>query len=114
MSLSAVPMKRLHNHRAVAFSSVIYERNVSCALARLTPLLACTGYAMEKKSSIIAIGLTIHNTPIEIREKLAIPEVSLLPHSCLGTSSHPQWASQTCMLTFVMSVLTQGLLIVSG
>ncbi|KAL0053948.1 hypothetical protein WJX82_001572 [Trebouxia sp. C0006] len=31
-------------------------------------------YAMEKKSSIIAIGLTIHNTPVEIREKLAIPE----------------------------------------
>lgn len=31
---------------------------------------------MEKKSSIIAIGLTIHNTPVEIREKLAIPEVS--------------------------------------
>ena len=30
---------------------------------------------MEKKSSIIAIGLTIHNTPVEIREKLAIPEV---------------------------------------
>jgi len=34
------------------------------------------GYAMEKKSSIIAIGLTIHNTPVEIREKLAIPEAS--------------------------------------
>ena len=31
---------------------------------------------MEKKSSIIAIGLTIHNTPVEVREKLAIPEVS--------------------------------------
>lgn len=31
---------------------------------------------MEKKSSIIAIGLTIHNTPVEIREKLAIPEAS--------------------------------------
>ena len=42
---------------------------------------------MEKKSSIIAIGLTIHNTPVEIREKLAIPEVStiasrlLYPHT---------------------------------
>ena len=33
---------------------------------------------MEKKSSIIAIGLTIHNTPVEIREKLAIPEASLV------------------------------------
>lgn len=31
-------------------------------------------YAMEKKSSIIAIGLTIHNAPVELREKLAVPE----------------------------------------
>lgn len=29
---------------------------------------------MEKKSSIIAIGLTIHNAPVELREKLAVPE----------------------------------------
>lgn len=46
------------------------------ALAVLKPVIS-TGYAMEKKSSIIAIGLTIHNTPVEIREKLAIPEVSV-------------------------------------
>lgn len=32
------------------------------------------GYAMEKKSSIIAIGLTVHNAPVELREKLAVPE----------------------------------------
>ncbi len=40
---------------------------------------------MEKKSSIIAIGLTIHNTPVEIREKLAIPEASLVQskHACI-------------------------------
>jgi glutamyl-tRNA reductase len=31
-------------------------------------------YAMEKKSSIIAIGLTIAHTPVEVREKLSIPE----------------------------------------
>mmetsp|Transcript_30625 Transcript_30625/g.86619 ORF Transcript_30625/g.86619 Transcript_30625/m.86619 type:complete len:523 (-) Transcript_30625:238-1806(-) len=31
-------------------------------------------YAMEKKSSIIAIGLTIHNAPVELREKLAVAE----------------------------------------
>ena len=31
---------------------------------------------MEKKTSIIACGLTIHNTPVEVREKLSIPEVS--------------------------------------
>jgi len=35
------------------------------------------GYATEKKSSIIAIGLTIHNTPVEIREKLAVPEAEV-------------------------------------
>jgi glutamyl-tRNA reductase len=29
---------------------------------------------MEKKSSIIAIGLTIHSTPVELREKMAVPE----------------------------------------
>ena len=33
------------------------------------------GYAMEKKSSIIAVGLTIAHTPVDIREKLSIPEV---------------------------------------
>jgi glutamyl-tRNA reductase len=33
-----------------------------------------TGYAMEQKNSIIAIGLTIHNAPVELREKLAVPE----------------------------------------
>lgn len=31
-------------------------------------------YAGDKKSSIIAIGLTIHNAPVEVREKLAVPE----------------------------------------
>lgn len=34
----------------------------------------CPGYTTEKRSSIIALGLTIHNTPVEIREKLAVPE----------------------------------------
>ena len=29
---------------------------------------------MEKKSSIIGIGLTISNTPVDLREKMAIPE----------------------------------------
>ncbi|KAF5843797.1 glutamyl-tRNA reductase precursor [Dunaliella salina] len=31
-------------------------------------------YATQAKSSIISIGLTIHNTPVELREKLAVPE----------------------------------------
>ena len=41
----------------------------------MTPILApAAGYAMEKKSSIIGIGLTIANTPVELREKMAVPE----------------------------------------
>lgn len=32
------------------------------------------GYATEQKNAIIAIGLTIHNAPVELREKLAVPE----------------------------------------
>eukprot|EP00879_Flechtneria_rotunda_P008477 GHRR01008882.1.p1 GENE.GHRR01008882.1~~GHRR01008882.1.p1 ORF type:complete len:452 (+),score=130.69 GHRR01008882.1:99-1358(+) len=31
-------------------------------------------YATETKNSIIAMGLTIHNAPVELREKLAVPE----------------------------------------
>jgi hypothetical protein len=36
--------------------------------------LLATGYAGQKKSSIISIGLTIHNAPVSLREKLAVPE----------------------------------------
>lgn len=31
-------------------------------------------YITQKRSSIVALGLTIHNTPVEMREKLAVPE----------------------------------------
>jgi Glutamyl-tRNAGlu reductase, N-terminal domain/Shikimate / quinate 5-dehydrogenase len=40
---------------------------------RLLPPLRA-GYATEQKTAIIAIGLTIHNAPVELREKLAVPE----------------------------------------
>ncbi len=30
---------------------------------------------MEQNSSIIAIGLSVHHTPVQIREKLSIPQV---------------------------------------
>jgi len=33
-----------------------------------------SGYATQAKSSIISIGLTIHNTPVDLRERLAVPE----------------------------------------
>lgn len=32
------------------------------------------GYAGQNKSAIISIGLTIHRAPVELREKLAVPE----------------------------------------
>uniref|UniRef100_A0A383VQM5 Glutamyl-tRNA reductase n=1 Tax=Tetradesmus obliquus TaxID=3088 RepID=A0A383VQM5_TETOB len=35
---------------------------------------AVNRYATETKNSIIAMGLTIHNAPVELREKLAVPE----------------------------------------
>ncbi len=48
--------------------------SVQPAPTRPPRLLPAAGYAMEKKSSIIAIGLTVHNAPVELREKLAVPE----------------------------------------
>lgn len=36
--------------------------------------LPTAGYAGQQKSSIISMGLTIHNAPVELREKLAVPE----------------------------------------
>ncbi len=40
----------------------------------LPPLLNRTGYASEAKSSIVSIGLSIHTCPVEVREKMAVPE----------------------------------------
>jgi glutamyl-tRNA reductase len=45
-------------------------------------------YTMEKKSTIIAIGLTVHNTPVEIREKLAVPEAEW-PRAIAELTSFP-------------------------
>ena len=53
---------------------------------------------MEKKSSIIAIGLTIHNTPVEIREKLAIPEVTFCkPQAGFCVLHHPVSSISACL-----------------
>jgi glutamyl-tRNA reductase len=41
---------------------------------RAHPRRPLAGYAGEHKNSIIAIGLTVHNAPVELREKLAVPE----------------------------------------
>lgn len=43
---------------------------------------------MEKKSSIIAIGLTIHSAPVELREKLAVPEAEW-PRAIAELCSYP-------------------------
>ena len=59
---------------------------MTCTSVVLISWVGVAGYAMEKKSSIIAIGLTIHNTPVEIREKLAIPEV--ITHAVDVTQLH--------------------------
>ncbi len=58
------------------------------ALRRLPFLPHRAGYAMEKKSTIIAIGLTVHNTPVEIREKLAVPEAEW-PRAIAELTSFP-------------------------
>eukprot|EP01025_Chloroclados_australasicus_P016382 TRINITY_DN18192_c0_g1_i2.p1 TRINITY_DN18192_c0_g1~~TRINITY_DN18192_c0_g1_i2.p1 ORF type:complete len:540 (+),score=80.34 TRINITY_DN18192_c0_g1_i2:81-1622(+) len=44
------------------------------ALEQLKSSQNVNRYAMEKKPSIIAIGLTVHDAPVELREKLAVPE----------------------------------------
>jgi hypothetical protein len=70
---------RTHN------SAVLLPGTLSMGCILMLTHSSLAGYAMEKKSSIIAIGLTIHNTPVEIREKLAIPEASLVQskHACI-------------------------------
>ncbi|KAK2079505.1 hypothetical protein QBZ16_001899 [Prototheca wickerhamii] len=44
------------------------------ALQELRDSKGLNRYALEKKSSIIALGLTVHSAPVELREKLAVPE----------------------------------------
>ncbi len=50
--------------------------------------LSAAGYAQEKKSSIISIGLTIHTCPVELREKLAVPEAEW-PRAIQELCSYP-------------------------
>jgi glutamyl-tRNA reductase len=37
---------------------------------------ARAAYESERKSSILTVGLSIHNCPVEIREKMAVPAES--------------------------------------
>ena len=36
-------------------------------------ILSNAAYESERKSSIVTVGLSIHNCPVEIREKMAVP-----------------------------------------
>ena len=56
------------------------------------------GYAAEKKSSIIAIGLTIHNAPVELREKLAVPEAEW-PRAIDELCAYPHIEEAACLST---------------
>ncbi|KAL6773985.1 GLTR1 [Auxenochlorella protothecoides x Auxenochlorella symbiontica] len=58
------------------------------ALQMLKATKGLNRYAMEKKSSIIAIGLTIHSAPVELREKLAVPEAEW-PRAIAELCSYP-------------------------
>mmetsp|Transcript_10325 Transcript_10325/g.33328 ORF Transcript_10325/g.33328 Transcript_10325/m.33328 type:complete len:536 (+) Transcript_10325:616-2223(+) len=106
---SAAKMGRSQFAGAKVVSSVslpkaqAFAKQVSCAVQKLPEthktasmdalkkLQAAGGnrYANEKKSSIIAIGLSVHTTPVDVREKLATPselwpeaiaELCELPH----------------------------------
>mmetsp|Transcript_33283 Transcript_33283/g.53288 ORF Transcript_33283/g.53288 Transcript_33283/m.53288 type:complete len:550 (-) Transcript_33283:306-1955(-) len=46
----------------------------SKALEQFRSMGGASRYASEAKSSIMSIGLSIHTCPVEIREKLAVPE----------------------------------------
>ena len=54
---------------------------------------------MEKKSSIIAIGLTVHQTPVHIREQLSIAEVHPPAAALLAcTRKAPRQGPDLCWL----------------
>lgn len=46
----------------------------SKALEQFRSMGGASRYASEAKSSIVSIGLSIHTCPVEIREKMAVPE----------------------------------------
>jgi len=81
-----------------AASVTLPASHVAASKAALEQLRASTAngsmdgginrYAMEKKSTIIAIGLTVHSTPVEVREKLAVPEAEW-PRAIAELTSFP-------------------------
>ena len=49
---------------------------------------ASAGYAAEPKSTIVAIGLSVHTAPVALREKLAIPEAEW-PRAIAELTAYP-------------------------
>ena len=38
------------------------------------PMMDASRYAMETKSTLLVLGLSVHRTPVDLREKLSVPE----------------------------------------
>ena len=81
--LRQAQMRRCLFQRRIARAASRYPRcSITLTLNQLTdrpptPLSLYstkTGYASEAKSSIVSIGLSIHTCPVEVREKMAVPE----------------------------------------
>lgn len=78
----------MHIHGIILHDSWCCNHLYDLRLISINRCLTIAGYAMEKKSSIIAIGLTIHNAPVELREKLAVPEAEW-PRAIQELCSYP-------------------------
>jgi len=74
----AVSALRANSAKSAATSAPATHASANSSSKALQQLKASEGavsrYAAEKKSSIISIGLTIHNAPVELREKLAVAQ----------------------------------------
>ncbi|CAL0331454.1 unnamed protein product [Lupinus luteus] len=82
-SLKCAPLSAtsssLNPRSEVVSDNSVQKNNIAFNASSPSPLQLLKTYApnryTKEKSSIIAIGLNIHTAPIDIREKLAIPEV---------------------------------------
>lgn len=86
-SAAAVPARRCHRRSQAAprgrsaLSLPPAARASAAAPSRALEMLSAAGvdlsverYTMEKKSTLFVVGLSVHRTPVELRERLAIPE----------------------------------------
>lgn len=54
-------------------------------------------YAQERKNSIIAVGLTVHTAPVEVREKLAVAEEDW--NACVSELTSYPHVDEACILS---------------